>query len=326
MRYNRARFAEVDRSDRMTNPVLHSNESWPRTVIAVSGASGLIGASVVRFLEGHGHEVRRLVRRAARTSLEIAWNPEDNSIDAAHLEGVDAVIHLAGENLSQRWTNETKRRIRDSRVNGTRLLSSAIASLAVKPSIMLSGSAIGIYGDRGDDTLDEDSPLGADFLASVCQEWEAAATPASAAGIRVVNLRTGLVLSRHGGVVGKLLLPFRLGAGGRLGTGRQWMSWIGLTDYTAAIALLLRNTSLSGPVNLVAPNPVTNTEFTRVLGTVLGRPSMFTVPKFAMRLALGQMADDTILASQRVRPRRLLESSFNFSAPTIESALRAELA
>ena len=309
----------------MTAPVLHANESSAHMVIALSGSSGLIGSQLARSLEQQGHDVRPLVRRAARTPREISWNPVTAFIDTARLEGVNAVIHLAGENIAQRWTAGVKRRVRDSRVNGTRLLASAIASVAARPAVMLSGSAIGIYGNRGDETLDENSVAGTDFLAAVCQEWEAATELASAAGTRVVHLRTGLVLSRQGGALAKLLPPFRLGVGGRLGTGRQWMSWIAIADYTAAVAFLLRNGSHAGAFNLVAPNPVTNSEFTRVLGAVLGRPARLVVPPFALRLAMGQMADDTLLGSQRVRPRRLLESGFGFSFPTIESALRAEL-
>jgi uncharacterized protein (TIGR01777 family) len=309
----------------MTAPVLHANESFARMVIALSGSNGFIGSQVARSLEQQGHEVRAVVRRAARAPGEISWNPATNFIDTARLEGVNAVIHLAGENIAQRWTPDVKRRMRDSRVNGTRLLASAIAGIADPPAVMLSGSAIGIYGDRGDETLDENSAAGTDFLASVCQEWEAATEPASAAGTRVVHLRTGVVLGRRGGALAKLLPPFRLGLGGRLGTGHQWMSWIAIADYIAALALLLRDGSQAGAINLVAPNPVTNREFTRVLGAVLGRPARFMVPRFALKLAMGQMADATLLVSQRVRPRKLLEGGFNFGFPTLESALRTEL-
>ena len=310
----------------MTNPVLQSHEPWTRMVIAISGSSGLIGSSLTRSLRAQGHEVRPIVRRSQRLPGDISWNPDTNSLDAAQLSGIDAVIHLAGESISQRWSTDVKRRIRASRVDGTRLLAEAIASLSVKPGVLLSASAIGIYGDRGDETLDEGSAAGADFLASICTEWEAAAAPAATAGVRVAALRTGVVLSRSGGALSTLLTPFRLGAGGRLGTGKQWMSWIGLTDYIAAVEFLLRAPALFGPVNLVAPNPVTNAEFTRVLAGVLGRPALFAVPGFAMRFVMGEMADETILASQRVRPRKLLENGFHFGQPTLESALRTELA
>jgi uncharacterized protein (TIGR01777 family) len=310
----------------MTISVLQPHESWARMVIAISGSSGLIGSAIVRALESHGHEIRPLVRRAARTPLEISWNPEQGTIDSSRLSGVDAVIHLAGENIAQRWTSGVKRRIRTSRTQGTTLLAQTLASLDTKPRVLVSGSAIGIYGDRGEETLDESSVLGTDFLAEVCREWEAATAAAADAGIRVVNVRTGLVLSPDGGALAKLLPLFRLGMGGKLGSGRQWMSWIALAEYVEAIGFLLRNDQLAGPFNLVAPNPMTNANFTRALGRVLGRPEMLSVPRFALTLVMGEMAEQTLLASQRVRPRRLLEAGFPFSYPTLESALRAELA
>jgi hypothetical protein len=310
----------------MTIPVLHPPESWTRTVIAISGSSGLIGSALVRALESRGHEIRPLVRRDTRTALETSWDPDRGTIDRARLDGVDAVIHLAGENIAQRWTGDVKRRIRESRTRATSLLSQTLASLSAKPRVLLSGSAVGIYGDRGNETLDEASTLGDDFLASVCRDWEAATAPALDAGIRVVHLRTGLVLSRDGGALAKLLPVFRLGAGGKLGDGEQWMSWIALADYVEAIGFLLRTEGASGPFNLVAPNPVTNHEFTHALGHVLGRPEIFTVPRFALKIAMGEMAEATVLASQRVRPRKLLEAGFAFTFPTLESALRRELA
>jgi uncharacterized protein len=309
----------------MTIPVLHPHESWTRMVIAVSGSSGLIGSALVRALESHGHEIRPLVRRDPRTALEIAWNPERETIDASRLEGVDAVVNLAGENVAQRWSAGAKRRILDSRVKGTALIARALASLSARPRVLLSGSAIGIYGDRGEETLDESSTAGTGFLASVCAKWEAATAAASDAGVRVAMLRTGLVLAPNGGALAKMLPMFRLGAGGKLGSGDQWMSWISLADHVEATAFLLRTNSAAGPYNLVAPNPVTNAEFTRTLGTVLKRPAALAVPNFALRLAMGEMAEGTVLASQRVRPRRLLESGFSFRLPTLEAALRAEL-
>jgi uncharacterized protein (TIGR01777 family) len=293
--------------------------------VAVSGSTGLIGSAIVRVLTQRGNAVRALVRRPAQNEDEISWDPEHETIDAARLVGVDAVINLAGESLAQRWSDSTKRKIRDSRVKGTAALSRAIASLDQRPAAMLSGSAIGIYGLRGDETLDESSTLGGDFLASVASEWESATKPAVDAGIRVVNLRSGLVLSPSGGALEKLLTPFRLGVGGRLGDGKQWWSWIALSDYVEAVMFLLADAKTAGPVNLVAPNPVTNAEFTRVLARVLRRPAFFHVPRAALTLAMGEMAEATVLASQRIRPRRLLEAGFNFSLPTLEAALRAEL-
>ncbi|HMA25977.1 MAG TPA: TIGR01777 family oxidoreductase [Gemmatimonadaceae bacterium] len=290
-------------------------------VIAVSGSSGLIGSALAGALEARGHTIKRLVRRPARRSDEISWDPAREQLDARALEGVDAVINLAGENLARRWTAGARDRIRSSRVNGTTMLARALAAMPTKPRVMLSASAVGIYGNRGDEILDESSTLGSDFLASVCKDWEGATAPAADAGIRVVHLRTGVVLSRREGVLAKLLLPFRLGLGGRLGDGRQWMSWIALTDLVAALAFLLRAEAVSGAVNLVAPNPVMNAEFARTLAHVLGRPAVFPVPRFALTLLFGQMAEDTILSSQRVRAGRLLDNGFKFKLPTLDEAL-----
>jgi uncharacterized protein (TIGR01777 family) len=236
------------------------------------------------------------------------------------------VINLAGESLDQRWTTAARREIRESRVAGTSALARALASMESKPRTLLSGSAVGVYGNRGDEVLDEQSAPGDDFLAEVCVAWEAATAPAADAGIRVALLRSGLALSREGGALARMLTPYRLGVGGRLGSGRQWMSWISLEDYARAVNFLLATESVAGPVNLASPIPVTNAEFTRTLGRVLARPSLFPVPKLALKLVLGAMAQDTVLASQRVVPRRLLEAGFDFQHPTLESALRAALA
>jgi uncharacterized protein len=269
--------------------------------------------------------VKRLVRRPARGENEVAWDPSRGTIDASRLEGVDVVINLAGESLAQRWTESAKRLIRNSRVDGTTTLSRALATLERKPRVLLSSSAIGVYGLHRDDSVDETSTLGDDFLARVCREWEAATGAASDAGIRVVHLRAGLILARAGGALEKLLIPFRLGLGGRLGSGQQWMSWIAIDDYVEALSFLIDDASIAGPVNLVAPNPVTNAEFTRVLSRVLRRPAFFTVPRFALSRGVGEMAEATLLASQRIRPRRLLEAGFSFTLPTLEAALRFEL-
>jgi uncharacterized protein (TIGR01777 family) len=295
--------------------------------IAVTGATGFIGSALVDVLATAGRTVRRLVRGdRGRGPNDVRWDPASGRLDAAALDGVDAVVHLAGEPIAQRWTAAAKRRIRESRVRGTTLLATTIASMPRPPRVLVSGSAMGIYGARGDEQLDETSALGDDFLADIAREWEAAAEPAARAGVRVVKLRTGLVLSPRGGALGKMLLPFRLGAGGRVGSGKQWVSWIALTDTVSAIVHAVDTEALTGPVNLAAPNPVTNAELTATLARVLGRPAVIPVPATALRIAFGEMGVATLLASQRMRPRRLLESGFTFRFPTLEAALRHELA
>ncbi|MEO7085984.1 MAG: TIGR01777 family oxidoreductase [Gemmatimonadaceae bacterium] len=295
-------------------------------IIVMSGASGFIGSALSRALRQQGHEVRTLVRRTPRSNVEISWDIERGTIDAAALEGTDAVIHLAGESLVQRWSDDARRRIRESRVKGTALLANALSKLSRRPQTMLSGSAIGIYGNRGDELLDEDSRVGDDFLASVCIEWERATAPAIAAGVRVVELRTGLVLGKNGGMLSKLLLPFKLGVGGRVGSGKQWMSCIALEDYVELAKFALSTDTMSGPVNFVGPAPVTNEEFTKTLAKVLHRPTLFPVPAAALKLAMGEMAEDTLLASQRVIPGRALAAGFAFRCGTLDAALRSALA
>ena len=294
-------------------------------MILVSGASGLIGSALVRALRSKNLEVKRLVRRRSSRPDEVSWFPERGEIDPRAIEGVSAVVNLAGENLSQRWTSSARRRIRESRVQATTLLARTIALSQPRPGVFVSASAMGIYGTHRDDPIDESAALGDDFLASVCKDWEAATEPAADAGVRVAFSRTGLVLARDGGVLAKLLLPFRLGVGGTLGLGRQWMSWIALTDVVRVLTFMIEDASIVGPVNVVAPNPVTNAEFTDTLGRVLGRPTFTIVPAFALKLALGQMAEDTALASQRVVPRKLTEAGFQFELPLLEAALRREL-
>lgn len=295
--------------------------------IAITGASGLIGRALLARLRLNGKRVRRLVRTPdPKSPDDIAWDPMRGTLDPRQLEGVEAVVHLAGEPIAQRWTGARRDAIRDSRVRGTELLARAIAALDQKPNALLSGSAVGYYGDRGDDALDEESTSGTDFLAGVAREWEAATDAARTAGVRVVLLRTGIVLSAHGGALERLLPPFRLGVGGPIGTGRQWMSWIALEDQVRAMEHALATVGLHGPVNLVAPNPVMNAEFAATLGRVLGRPAIVPVPAFALELLYGEMARSTILAGQRVLPKKLLRSGFHFAHPTLEEALRFELA
>jgi uncharacterized protein (TIGR01777 family) len=292
--------------------------------IAVTGAGGLIGSALLRRLAADGHRVSPLVRREAAPG-EISWDPEGGRLDPKDLEGVQAIVHLAGENIGVRWTPARKARIRSSRLAGTRLLSDTLGSLRSPPGVLLSASAVGIYGDRGDEILTEHSAPGDashDFLARLGQEWEAAADAARQAGIRVVHPRFGLVLSRRGGALGRMLLPFRLGLGGRLGSGSQWMSWISIDDVADALMHLLRNDTLRGPVNVTAPEPTRNRDFTRTLGRVLSRPTPFPVPAPALRLAFGEMADATLLASTRVVPPRLLDSGFRFRYPELDVALR----
>ncbi|HYF38145.1 MAG TPA: TIGR01777 family oxidoreductase [Gemmatimonadales bacterium] len=295
--------------------------------VVISGASGLIGTALAARLKSAGHRVQRLVRRRAATE-EISWDPAAGKLDAAPLEGSDAVINLAGENIGVRWTEARKVRIRQSRVQGTTLLSQTLARLVRPPQVLISVSAVGIYGDRGDETLTESSAPGdpgRDFLVAVCREWEAAANPARAAGIRVVHPRIGVVLSPEGGALQKLLLPFRLGVGGKTGSGNQWMSWVALDDVAEALVYLLTAESLEGPVNLTAPVPVTNRDFTRVLGQVLGRPAVLPVPALALRAIFGEMANRTLLSSARVLPERLIRSGYRFAYPELEGALRSML-
>lgn len=306
--------------------------------IAITGATGFIGRALVRYLEANGHSTVRISRSAPRPGFDdVQWDPAAGRLDPAPLEGIDAVIHLAGETISERWTTAHRRAIRESRIRGTQLLAGTLASLARRPRVLVSASAVGIYGDRGDNVLSEESAIGAyaaaetsrnagaAYLAQVGSEWEAAAAPAKDAGIRVVHPRSGVVLGAHGGILSRLLPPFRFGAGGKIGDGRQWTSWIALSDEVRVLEFLVLTESLSGPVNAVAPQPVTNAELSHVLARVLHRPAIATVPAFAARLMFGEMADALLLAGQRVVPRKLLDADFRFDHPTLEDALRAEL-
>jgi uncharacterized protein (TIGR01777 family) len=295
--------------------------------ILVTGSTGLVGSKLVPTLKSKGHQVVRLVRSAPKESgAEVYWNPEQGTLDANELEGIEGVVHLAGENLAEgRWTEEKKKRIRESRVKGTRLLSETLAELKQKPEALVSASAVGFYGSRGDEVLSEQSAAGDDFLADVCREWELATQAAAQAGVRVVNLRFGVILSGEGGALKKMLFPYRMGVGGKLGSGEQYMSWIAIDDAVGAIEHALADNALRGPVNVVAPDAVTNYEFTKTLGRVLSRPTIFPVPAFAARLAFGEMADATLLASQRAEPVRLKESGFVFKYPELEGALRRVL-
>ncbi len=292
--------------------------------VAVAGASGLIGSALVRRLEKDGHTVLRLVRRDPGGAGEVRWDPASGSVDASALAGVDAVVNVAGENVGERWTDERRRRIRASRVEGTRLLAEAMAGLSPRPRVLVNASAVGIYGDRGDERVDEMSSGGEGFLAGVVREWEAATAPASDAGIRVVLPRMGVVLSARGGALAKMLTPFRLGAGGTMGSGRQWMSWVSLDDAVDVMYLSLVDERLSGPVNVVA-GAVTNEQFTHTLAKVLNRPAFVPVPAFALKLAFGEMAKETILISQRVEHRKLTQLGYSFAHPELEGALRAAL-
>lgn len=288
--------------------------------VAITGANGLVGSELAAFLGTGGHEVAGIVRRPGRA--DIGWDPAAGRIDAAALEGVDAVVHLAGENIAGgRWSDESRRRILESRTKGTALLCESLARLSRPPRVLVSASAIGFYGDRGDEVLDETSAPGDGFLADVCRQWEAATAPARDAGIRVVNLRIGVVLTPRGGALAQMLTPFRLGAGGVLGPGTQWMSWISLDDLVAAVLHAIATPALEGPVNATAPSPVTNAELTRTLAGVLRRPAVLPVPAFALRALLGEMADALLLASTRVVPRRLVETGFRFRDPDLHGAL-----
>jgi uncharacterized protein (TIGR01777 family) len=293
--------------------------------IAVSGASGLIGSALVESLGKDGHETVRLVRRAPASAEEVRWDPVRGTVDVPGLAGCEAVVHLAGAGIAdRRWTDARKRELRDSRVLGTSAIARAAAEMDTPPRVLLCGSAIGYYGDTGDSWVDEDSPLGDGFLAELCRDWEAAADPAREAGIRTVHARTGLVVSGEGGAWGRLFPIFKAGLGGRIGSGRQFWSFIALHDELAAMRHILTTDSLSGPVNLTAPDPLTNREVTAAMGRVLHRPTVAAVPAFALRAALGEFAGD-VLGSQRVRPKRLLESGFAYAFPEIDQAIGAAL-
>lgn len=293
--------------------------------IAITGASGLIGKSLVNLLSGQGHEVFKLTRHKSSDAHEIQWDPNSGTLDPNALEGMDAVVHLAGESVGQVWTKEIKQRIRESREKGTTLIARTIANLQKKPAVFISASAIGYYGDRGDEPLNESSSVGRGFLAEVVKDWETATAAASSAGIRTVNMRFGVVLSPEGGALKQMLPPFQMGAGGNLGHGRQYFSWISLTDAVNAIRFAIETPSLQGPVNVVSPNPVTNAEFTRALGKVLSRPTIFPVPAMAARMIFGEMADEMLLGGARIFPQKLQQAGYPYQFPTIEAALRHEL-
>lgn len=293
--------------------------------VVVSGANGFLGSALVPVLQQNGHEVVRLVRRAARRVDEVRWDPASRSLDPSALAGADAVVHLAGAGVGdRRWTRSYRETVLRSRVDGTGTIAEAMARAPQKPPVLLSASAIGFYGDTGDRAVDERSPSGDGFLAEVCRQWEAATRPAEEAGVRVAHLRTGVVLARHGGALAKQLPVFRLGLGGRLGSGRQWVSWVSLADELAAIIYLLGN-DVAGPVNLVGPEPVTNKEFGQTLGRLLHRPAVLWVPGLPLRLALGDFAREAVLAGQRVLPGVLTEAGFRFEHPSLPAALDAAL-
>ena len=293
--------------------------------ILITGASGTVGSALLPALKAQGHEVVRLKTGVARGPDEIPWDPLE-ALDPALVSGFDVVIHLAGENIFGRWTQRKKAAIRDSRVQGTQHLCQALAQAVRKPQVLLAASAIGYYGSRGDEMLTEESGVGTGFLAEVARDWENATKLAADGGIRVVNLRTGIVLSAKGGALAMMRTPFRLGLGGKIGSGRQWMSWISIDDEVGAILHCMNDRSFSGPVNLAAPNPACNGEFTRVLGRVLRRPVIATVPAFAVKLILGtEMAEETVLSSQKAMPARLTASGYKFKHPELEPALRGLL-
>lgn len=298
----------------------------PAMKIAIGGSTGLVGSSLVSFLTTGGHHVARLYRSGPSLddgTTNIVWDPANGTIDAAGLEGMDAVVHLGGHNIADgRWTDSMKRQIRDSRVNSTTLLAKSLASLANPPKVFVCASAIGFYGDRGHEDMTEDSEPGPTFLSETCREWEEATAPARDAGIRVVNLRIGVVLSPQGGALKKMLLPFKMGGGGVVGSGQQWMSWVCLDDLPRIILHAIQTESLSGPVNATSPGTVDNREFTKTLGRVLKRPTIIPMPAFVVKLAFGEMGKELLLGSTRTVPNRLNESGYEFAFPELEPALR----
>jgi uncharacterized protein (TIGR01777 family) len=298
--------------------------------VLVTGSTGLVGTALVSALAGAGHTVCRLVRPesaargGAKDGFDVPWNPSTGELGGAAV-GADAVVNLSGASIAGgRWTAERKALLRSSRVDTTRALVTALAKMNARPGVLVSASAIGYYGNRGDESLTEESAAGKDFLASLAQDWEAEAVKAEALGIRVVRARFGIILARHGGALGKMLLPFKLGVGGRIGSGRQWMSWVTLDDVVAVLRFALESSTVQGAVNVVAPGPVRNAEFTRELARTLHRPALFPAPAFALRLVLGEMADALLLSSQRVVPQKLHQLGYRFSHPDLALALAAE--
>jgi uncharacterized protein len=292
--------------------------------ILVSGVSGPIGAALLPSLRTNGCSVVRLVRGPAKSEEQISWDPAE-PLDPQAVSGFDAVIHLAGESVFGRWTAAKKSKIRDSRVVGTFNLSSALALAEDKPSVFVCGSAIGYYGNRGDEVLREESAPGTGFLAEVCQDWEEATTPAVRAGIRTAHIRTGIVLSPKGGALGAMLTPFKLGLGGRTGSGRQWLSWIDVRDMVGAIHHIMKNDLIQGPVNMVAPKPVRNAEFAKTLASVLSRPAIFPLPAFAVKLAFGEMGEECLLSGQKVEASKLIASGYPFRYRELRASLEAIL-
>jgi uncharacterized protein (TIGR01777 family) len=288
--------------------------------VVVSGASGLIGSALLPALDAAGHDVVRLVRRPAELSNELEWDPDAGVLDGSRLAGVEAAITLSGENIGRRWTAARRAEILQSRVSTASLLARTVAKLEPRPSVFVSAGGAGIYGDRGDEILTESSELGSGFLADVGRAWERAADPAREAGIRVVNFRQGIVLAREGGALDRMLTPFRLGVGGRVGNGRQWWSWVSLDDAAAAYVFVLQN-AVSGPVNLDSPNPVTNAQFAKALGRALGRPTVFPFPALAVKAVFGAMGEAALLEGQRMLPRALLDAGFSFSHEELDAAL-----
>ena len=292
--------------------------------ILISGSHGLVGSALINLLTAEQHEVVRLVRNARAASTEIEWHPEKGVIDKERLEDrFDAVVHLAGENIAAgRWTDAKKRAILESRVKGPALLSETLATLRNPPPVFVSASAIGYYGNRGEEKLTEQSAPGTGFLADVCREWEKATAPAMEKGIRTVHARFGIILAGEGGALKQMLTPFRMGIGGRVGNGKQWMSWIALDDVVRAVRFTIYDNVVNGPVNFTSPFPVTNAEFTKTLGSVLRRPTLFPIPAFSVRLAFGEMGDALLLSSQRVEPAVLQGRGYSFQSPRLELALR----
>ncbi len=291
-------------------------------MVAVTGSSGLIGSQLVSFLSKKDVTVSKILREDPEGDV-ISWKPENGGWDTAFADGIDGIVHLAGENIaSGKWTKEKKEKIKSSRIEGTKRLCEHILKLPVPPSVFVCASAVGFYGDRSAEFLNEGSSRGSGFLSDVCIGWEEAAQRVSVSGIRVVNVRFGVVLSKAGGALAKMLTPFKMGESGKIGSGKQYMSWVAIDDVTCAIYHALTTDSLKGPVNVTAPNPVTNKEFTKTLGRVLKRPTVMPMPAFGARLAFGEMANDLLLARTRVTPKKLLETGYDFQYPELESALR----